>query len=284
MPFVTTLGTGRISGDTATVPEYDLRTIGYENPTAYPPTSPVEARPVTLASDFTGFTNVSPVGTDLLGCTERLPLGALFRDKDFRGEPFSSPQSSTFKYPGTRGEGFLGGLAVSSTLEQTEVIVDGASMATGAPGELVVQVDGEHSNYSLLLNFRVFRGGSAFAASGRYPGGELMTSSDEIVSVNGHANVLSGMAYLVRNTVTTVGASQVSAGDELMMLVVTTVQRLTNTNPTNAAVIIGTNGSCEGYSAADLYRIEGHPLLVDNVRSDVSPSTIPLTPVAFTTA
>jgi hypothetical protein len=277
--FTTSLGTGRISGDPQTSPTYDIRTPGYEDPAAFPPPSPVAARPRTLTSDFTGDNAVVEVGTELLGCTERLPLGALLRDKDFRGGSFSTP--SPFRHSFTSYDGFLASLAVSSSLEQTEAIVDSASFAMGVPGNILVHVDGEQGNYSLLVNYRTFRGGSAFAASGRYPGGEIIGVSDLLASSTGHTNVLSALACLVRNTVTTIGATEVSAGDELMLLIVTSASRLTNTSPNPGLALIGTNGSSEGYSAADLYRIEGHPLLNDNVRTDLDPNTIPLTKRAF---
>jgi hypothetical protein len=278
--FTTTLGTGRISGDPGAAPVYDLRDVGYEDPAAYPPVSGVAARPRVLASAFTSDTAIA-TGTELLGCTERLPMGSLFRDKDFRGGTFTSDSTAPFRYSDASGEGYLGSLAVSSTLEQTEALVDAASFATGAPGNVVVQVDGEQGNYSLLTNFRTFRGGSAFAASGRYPGGEVVGGIDSLLSPTGHTNVLVGMACLVRNTVTSVGASEVSAGDELMLLVCTTVSRLTNTSPHDAMMSIGANGTSEGYSAADLYRIDGRPLLSNNVRVSIDPSTIQLTRKAF---
>jgi acyl-CoA synthetase (NDP forming) len=91
-----------------------------------------------------------------------------------------------------------------------------------------------------------------------------------------HTNVLEGRAFLVRNAVTNVGATEVSAGGELMLLVVTQVQQLRDTNPHPGSIAIGTNGTGEGYTAADLYRIDGHPLVSDNVRMIIDPSTIPL--------
>jgi hypothetical protein len=67
---------------------------------------------------------------------------------------------------------------------------------------------------------------------------------------------------LVRNSITNVRGSERSAGDELMLLVLTGAQ---SPGPANTArpgaILIGANGEGEGFSAADLYRISGHPLV-----------------------
>ena len=279
--FVTSLGTGRTVGDYSVPSDYDLRDIGYEDPTEYPPTSPSQARPTTKAGDFIGDTMSIVVGTEYLGCTERLPMGALFRDCDFRGEYFGGTVPAPIMITDDVGGGQGASLAVSSSYEQTEAFVSSVSLAPGMPGNAIVHVDGNQTNYSQLTNFRVNRGGSLFAASGQYPGGEVASIVSPLQSQTGHTNVIVGRAFLVRNTVTDVGSAEVSAGDELMMLVVTSVIRLTNTDLTRGRTIIGTNGSYEGYSAADLYRCEGHPLVNDNVRNDLNPSTIPLSLAAF---
>lgn len=275
--FATTLGTGRFSGDTASPSSVDFRNVGYENPAVYPPASAIVARPTVLVGALASDT--LEVGTQYLGATERLPMGALFRDKDFRGGSLGlgDGTAAPLVYLNDQGEGaFHSNITSNSAYEQTEVALDTASTGTGAPGDLLVQVDGEPSNYSLLVNFRVNRGGSAFMASGAHPGGEVGVDQSAVTAPAGHTNVVQGRAFLVRNAVTTVGASEVNAGDELMMLVITNVQQLKDTNPHPGVVLIGTNGSSEGYSAADLYRIEGHPLSNDHVRLDTNPSTIAL--------
>ena len=279
--FVTTLGTGRPVGDFSVPPNYYPSDIGYENPAQYPPTTVLEPRPTTLAGDFINDHASITIGSDILGMSERLPLGALFRDKDFRGESFGTALSGPFVLSADVQGGLPGSLAVSTTREQTEWFVQSVDLAIGQPGDLLVHVDGNQGNYTLLTNYRVNRGGSVFNASGPHPGGEVASIIQQVVSPTGHTNVLVGRAFLVRNTVTDIGSSEVSAGDELMMLIVTTVLRLTNTSQTLAECICGTNGSYEGYSAADLYRISGHPLLVDNVRNDLNPATILLAPAAF---
>jgi len=277
--FTTTLGTGRYSGDTpssigarSSTIAMDFRNVGVENMLQYPPATSSQPRPLVLLNSY----QYPPeIATDYLGATERLPLGALFRDKDFTGEPLAN--GVPLNLTSSIGEGaLLSNLTTSTTYEQVEVPLDTATTATGRPAALVAQVDGEPTNYSLLVNYRVNRGGSAFTVSGPHPGGEVGNLQDQVASNSGATNVLQGRAYLVRNVPTTVGASEVSAGSELMMLIVTTVQRLTDTNPHPGLVQISTNGSLEGYSAADLYRLEGHPILNDNVRLDTNPATITL--------
>ena len=291
--FATTLGTGRYSGDTQESPppppppaippplpplnSLDFRDPGFEDPTVYPPASPVVPRPKSLPGNFDPLDR-GETGTEYLGCTERLPMGALFRDKDFRGHLLGSGEgtSSPLILLGGNGQGPVASLAATKSIEQTEILLDTASTSTGAPGDAIVQVDGEQGNYSILVNFRTNRGGSAFTANGGHPGGEVSMTQPDVRAEASHTNVLEGRAFLVRNAVTNVGATEVSAGGELMLLVVTQVQQLRDTNPHPGSIAIGTNGTGEGYTAADLYRIDGHPLVSDNVRMIIDPSTIPL--------
>ena len=275
--FSTTLGTGRLAAD-VNVSSIDPRNIGYEDMSVYPPATSISNRPVTLYSAMTG-TLLTEVGTDYLGCTERLPLGSLFRDKDFRGDSLNAgtfTRSPLLHWGDLAGTGLVSSLSNTKAIDQAEISLSGAAMASGQPGEVIVHVDGNQSSYSLLTNFRTFRGGSAFTGSGPHPGGEVAeTLPDVSMPIAAHSNVLHAKAFLVRNTVTTYGATEVSAGDELMMLIVTSTSRVLSSN-TNSLVMIGTNGTMEGYSAADLYRIEGRPLMVDNVRLDIDPNTITL--------
>jgi hypothetical protein len=285
--FATTLGTGRFSGDTKNptlllTNAFDFRNVGYEDPTVYPPVSPIAARPrVLIDGAASGEATLIEADTAYLGATERLPLGALWRDKDFRGGSLGlgDGTAGTFVYLGNTGVGTLmAGLAQMSALEQSEAPLNAASTASGAPGDVVVHVDGEQGNYSLLVNFRTNRGGSAFTASGSHPGGEVVAAQGQIQAPAGHTNVITGRAFLVRNAPTSVGATEVSPGDELMMLVITNGVQLKDTNPKTSYIAISTNGTAEGTAAADLYRIEGHPLLTNNVHYAVDPSTIILSP------
>jgi hypothetical protein len=202
------------------------------------------------------------------------------RDKDFRGGLLGSGEGTLAPviYYGGSGLGAVGGnLAVTTTLEQSEILLSTASDAAGAPCDIIVHVDGEQNNYSLLVNFRTLRGGSVFTASAAHPGGEVQVQHPSVQAPDGHTNVLQGQAYLVRNYTTNIGATEVSPGGELMLLVVTNAEFLNGTAVQPGFINIGTNGTGEGYSAADIYRIEGHPMVRDNVRLLIDPTAIPLT-------
>jgi hypothetical protein len=279
--FVTTLGTGRLSGDVVRSNIFDFRNVGFEDPASYPPTSGVAARPAILTGALSYEPTPSPtddkeIGQEYLGCVERLPLGALWRSKDFRGGRFSNVNSSPFIYLDSVGVGLgVASLANTKVNDHDEAGVSTASLTPGLPGDVLVHVDGETGNYALLTNFRTARGGSVFVASGDHPGGELSATYADVMGTGRGTRIVSGRAFLVRNTLTTVGAAEASAGDELMMLVVTTASEVGAVQP--GAVLIGTNGTSEGDSAADLYRIEGRPLISNHVHYDVDPSTITLT-------
>jgi hypothetical protein len=271
--FVTSLGTGRLSGDTAGPNSFDFRNVGYEDPAYFPPSSGVAARPPILSGALlSSDTDANP---EYLGCTERLPLGSLFRDKDFKGGLFSTEQLSPFFYADDTGVGSgVASLAQTKILEQTEVALMPASLSAGFPGDVLVSVDGSTS-YGLLTNFRVNRGGSVFVASGDRPGGEVFATYSNIQGTGRGTRVIVGRAFLVRNAPTSIGANQVSAGDELMLAVVTEVVDL-GTTPQGATIAISSAGTGEGYAASDLYRLEGHPLIANNIHYEVDPASIML--------
>jgi hypothetical protein len=141
---------------------------------------------------------------------------------------------------------------------------------------MVVHTDGESGNYGLLVNFRTNRGGSGFTAFAPSPGGEFASFFHTAGLGATYGSVLVGTAYLVRNTVTTFGSTEVSAGGELMLLVTTSAIPLDPSIGHSLKTFVGTNGTGEGHSAVDLYRIAGHPLESDNVRIEVDPSSISL--------
>ena len=280
--FATTLGTGRMSGFVCTSSRAMLSNIGAENIWAYPPVAPDSLRPAiisgVLGPNVTGaLDDTSAVATEYLGCTERLPLGALMRDKDFHGG-FVGPydQHATLTFTNSTYGCYGIGLARSATLEGKAVPLDCASPASGQPGEVLVQVDGTNITTS-TTNFKTFRGGSLFRANGGHPGGELYCTEGTIGSSGLEPEVLVGKAMLVRNTVTVSSTTQVSAGTELMLLIATTANRCLSGNQ-QAWVELGTNGTGEGISASELYRLEGHPLLRDNVQANIDPTTIKLSP------
>jgi len=274
--FITTLGTGRLSGDVVPANAYDIRNVGFEDQGAYPPVTGIDPRPRILMGALTGAT-ASEVNPEYLGCSERLPIGGFWKDKDFRGGFFTNVSKASLTYLDKVGAGFgTTSLAKTKLLEQEEINLLPASLSSGQAGEVMVQVDGESGNYTLLTNFRTFRGGSAFTASGDRPGGEVFTVYDNLDVINPSSRVIVGRAFLVRNSVTNVGGNEASAGDELMMAIVTTTHTLEPNVPRSSSLYIGTNGTGEGVSAAELYRIEGHPLVMNHVKYEVDPATITL--------
>ena len=184
--------------------------------------------------------------------TERLPLGSLLRDKDFRTDinPLMLDPTPIL------GRG-ASNLARTFKLEQKEIALTRASAGVG-PGSILVHVDGEQSDYSLTSNFRTTRGGSVYVGGGSHPGGAVIEMFPPI-NMSWHTNILLGKAYLVRNAPTMSGVSQVSAGGELMLLILTYGHLYCSTDSL-FTLSIGTNGTGEGWAAADLYRITGRPL------------------------
>jgi hypothetical protein len=282
LSFVTTLGTGRLLGAESTA--LDIFNVGFEDMSVWPPPSAIADRPTTLLGALDS-NNGKPIGTEYLGCTERLPLGALWRDKDFKGQRFNDKSVLPLVITQSKEAGMQLSLATTSNLEVGQFVsVNTVSSSVGSPGDILVHVDGEQGNYSLLTNFRTARGGSLFNGGGAFPGGEVGSymGTYTAYALYPRTNMLAGMAFLVRNTVTSVGATEVSAGDELMMLVLTSVFN-DDTGRTGEPIpcFIGTNGTYEGWSAADLYRIEGRPLVNDHVRYDIDPSSVSLTPILY---
>jgi hypothetical protein len=273
--FATTLGTGRMSGPIDSAILQSISNIGGEDLAAYPPTALSDPRPAINSGVMMSTDGVWPIATEYLGCTERLPLGSLMRDKDFRGgkitgygDIFVAPLVYTNGTPGVFGTSLQAG----KRLETTEMPLDCATPASGQPGEILVAVDG-NPNVNQYLAFRTFRGGSVFSASGGHPGGDFACSVGLTAPPSSWTNVLAGKAMLVRNVPTFVGTQEVSYGDELMMLVITHAKRCIGGGGL-MMVANGTNGTGEGYSAAELYRISGRPLLRDNVRYDLDPATV----------
>lgn len=268
--FLTTLGTGRFSGEVPTF-GVDTRSVGFEPWTI--PASSIAPRPALNSSALEPAERVLTVGTELLGATCHLPLGALFLDKDFRGNAIGGPtgdlrQMSVGDYsPATQA-----GSVAPNNQEYYTAPVHCASIATDSG--VVVHVDGNGDSYNVLTTYRTNRGGSAFTASG-LAGGDVGGMLPDSKSSQTSGGILSGIAYLVRNVPTSIGANEVSAGSEVLLLIVTTARAQSSAGTSNS-VQINTSGSGEGYSAADLYRCMGHPLTNDPARTTVDPSNIVL--------
>ena len=281
LTFSTTAGTGRIGG--MAIPDVPMGDAGYEDigGGVYPPSNPLADRPNFFLGGLAGEPQGSWYLSKYNGCTERLPLGALRRDKDFRAVSFTPVPGHTH-LSGTSSQGAFAGFVPppSAPLNGPKSLVEVADGTTEV-GTIMVQVDGEQANYALLNNFRTFRGGSGFVANGSNAGGYFGPGFTGVVNqYNDVTNVLSGAAYLVRNYPTNKGPTEISAGSELMMVVVTQFQP--SFGPAGPPlgkplmVQLSTSGLGEGNAALDYYRIEGHPLVNDNTRVNIDPSTIPL--------
>jgi hypothetical protein len=281
MTFSTSAGTGRMGG-TVSASGFAIAYPGYEDTTAYPPSLPVAPRPnFALGAIENEPDNILYI-SKYTGCTERLPMGALWRDKDFRAVSFSMwPGHIQTEQHGSLGA-FPGFPAAGAHNPEMLGMVETCDSSM-EPGTVIVHVDGNQTDYSINTNYRTNRGGSGFIASGSTPGGYLGPGYVGFgVPRNSVTNVLAGAAYLVRNAPTNKGATEVSAGGELMLVVTTEMM------PTYGAIFggppvpfrsyISTTGAGEGYAAVDYYRIEGHPIMNDNVRANIDPATISLAP------
>ncbi len=282
MSFTTTLGTGRLAPATYTLSPNPADVAWEDKSSGWPPTSPVAPRPP-LRLEALFDSPLDPIGTSYQGCTERLPLGALYRDKDFRGNSFQPGFVSGILFHKDTYRNYATSAPVSSLLEQSEIRL-GTSEVAGRTGDQIVHLDGNQGNWSLITNYRVNRGGSFFSAAGPTPGGEVAAIHPKTLLAPLGANdtrvtVLVGRAYLVRNAVTNIGSSEVSAGNELMLAVQTTAYALQGSaiDQDPWSTIISSNGYYEGNSAADLYHIEGKPLVSDYRKLNLDPTTIPLT-------
>ena len=141
--------------------------------------------------------------------------------------------------------------------------------------------------------FRTTRGKAILASSGEMPGGPVQFTLNPSMLSNSKKLILSfedrdsipeedqasynfnriifpfvcGVALLVRSQPEFVGGSEVHYGDELQMVVVTAIPIAAlipdmNQNPAvNTCVISGVSGSNEGLSAAERYRVPGHPIV-----------------------
>lgn len=267
--FVTTLGTGRFSGNIGSNAT-DLRNVGYE-PWVVPSTS-VDPRPPLNQGALATAERALPLGSEFVGLTAHLPLGALFRDKDFRGNAIGGATGDLRQF--AMGDYAPGIQSCSVSKSPAEFSYLPVSSSMGTSSGVVVHVDGNGDSYNSLVNYRTNRGGSVFTASG-FVGGDFGAVLPPSQAASTSGGILSGVALLVRNRPTNIGAQEVSAGQEVLMLVVTTARPQGVSRTTNA-VQCSTSGSGEGYSAADLYRLPGHPLATDASRTTIDPASIVL--------
>lgn len=301
MSFVTSLGTGRLSGS-APIPllsqeeapgnppdyagtwtdldrRFSLSRVGYEDwaSVKFPVTAESVASRPPLKIGALSDRYDHDLHPEFAGCTVHLPLGAYFRDKDFLGKTLYQSRS-------TSGIGSipLGVLSVipfeaaqakaaqgSSTWEGTEFVCGSASGTSGIGTESIVCVDGTSSTTDVQV-FKTARGGAGYSATGPWPGG-LISSRFPKARFNSEAgSLLVATAYLVKSHPQSLGSSEVHPGHELQMVVVT--QGIPGYFR-DTDIIHSASGAGEGFTAVDRFRILGRPL--EKKRGTVNVAALP---------
>lgn len=286
--FVTSLGTGRMSGS-APIPLLSVETAP-GNPKDYEGTLVDTHRRFTLNRvGFEDWASVKfpvaegsfasrppikvgglsevydhDVHQEFSGCVTRLPVGAYFRDKDFVGKTLW--QSRNVAGVGHISLGTLSfvpyeapmtlGVPGSSTWEGTEFVCGSSSSTSGVGGEAMVKVDGTSSTTD-VTKFKTTRGGAAYSATGPWPGGAITSRFPKARPNTEVGSVLVGTAYLVRSQPESVGMAELHMGSELQMVVVT---QAVPAYFRDTEIVHSASGAGEGFTAVDRFRLSGRPL------------------------
>jgi hypothetical protein len=299
--FVTSLGTGRLSGspplpllNTTEAPNnppdyagtivdlnrrFSLNRVGFDDwaTTKFPVAAGAfVARPATKLGALSENYDNEAV-PEFAGCTAQLPLGIYFRDKDFVGKTLYHQKNSSgigavpigtlasVNYEAALAPAVPG----TSTWEGTEFVCGSSSGTAGVGTEAVIRVDGT-SNPASTTIFKTSRGGAAWSATGPWPGGVISSRFPKARPNADVGSVLVGMAYLVRSQPESVGLSEYHMGNELQMLIVT---QAVPAFFRDTDVVHSASGANEGFTAADRFRILGKPL--EKRRGAVDTSVLP---------
>jgi hypothetical protein len=304
--FVTSLGTGRLSGPNIIpllqpqdnpdqVRDYEntlidisrrfsLNRVGFENWAT--PKFPVleasfAARPSINLSALSEIYDAS-VHPDFAGCVTQLPIGAYFRDKDFIGKILYQVKTANGAAAVNLGElsevgifaPTLASPAGRTTWEGTEFVAGSASATTGGTGEALIRVDGT-SNFNDSTRFKTTRGAAGYSASNPHPGAPIEIRFPKSRPNSDVGSVLVGTAYLIRSQPEIVSGTEVHPGNELQMMIVTQAipAYFKETDLDHSA-----NGTGEGFSAIDRFRCLAHPLEKRRGRIDtsISPTRKPI--------
>jgi hypothetical protein len=226
------------------------------------------------------------VHPEFAGCTVNLPMGAYFRDKDFIGKTLYQMRS-------TSGIGSIpiGALALVpfeasmsksaeglSTWEGTEFVCGNVSNTVGVGAEAFIKVDGT-SNFNSSTVFKTNRGGAGWSATGPWPGGIISSKFPKSRPNIEAGSIMIGTAYLVRSAPETLGATEVHPGNELQMIVVT---QAVPSYYRSTDIVHSANGTNEGFTAIDRFRIAGRP--IEKKRGFVNTSGIPTAKPLFNNA
>lgn len=277
--FMTTLGSGTFSFPESFYTNSDIK-AGYEQPTSWPPSTSLDPRPLVEynALDSSNFYIANP---SRLNMVDRLPLGSLFRDKDFIGQVVDclGVQSDNFYAWNLKTiHRILMELPrTSSFLEDGEEIQGKEFSTFDGIGTYLTLVDGVIDDLLSTTVFKTERGGSAYISSSPIPGGPVENYFGEFDAGAARTSMLVGHALLVRCHPERVSGNEVTAGDELQLVIATHSYKPNDLNTSNSVSLQNSpTGSGEGYSAVDRYRLEGHPLVQNRVRSEPDTSLITL--------
>jgi hypothetical protein len=296
--FITSLGSGRLSGSNPiplltsaqnpnSAPDYtgtlidlnrrfSLNRVGFEDwsTVKFPvlPSSLAARPPIKRGAISEVFDR--DVNPEFMGCVSQLPLGIWFREKDFIGKTLYQTRSTS-----NVGAISLGTIvfapyqaptnptpAGSSTWEGVEFVCGQASGTNGVGGESIVRVDGTQS-FSDITKFKTARGGAAWSVTPPWPGGVIASRMPKARPNSETGSVLAATAYLVRSQPENVNSIEVHPGSELQLVIVTQglPAYFRDTDIQHSA-----NGTNEGYTAVDRYRIWGRPLEKKRGSVDIS--------------
>jgi hypothetical protein len=299
--FVTSMGTGRLSG---AVPLPLLSTLS--NPTSPPdyagtlfdlsrrfsanrvgfedwatPKFPVldssfAARPAILRGAMSEIFDRDE-HPEFAGSVAHLPVGIYFRDKDFIGKTLYQTRSTsnvgtislgTMAFPPYQAS-FNASAPGLSTWEGTEFICGNSSNTAGVGGESIARVDGT-SNPSDPTRFKTTRGGAGWSLTAPWPGGAISSRMTRAKPNSEVGSILAGTAYLVRSQPETVNSIEVHPGNELQMVIVT---QAAPAYFRDTDVLHSADGTNEGFTALDRFRVWGRPL--EKRRGKVDTSILP---------
>lgn len=286
--FITSLGTGRLSGsvplpllNVAQAPEnppdysgspvdlwrrFTLNRVGYEDWAASKFPVNQASLAVRPAISINGLSEVydNDIHQEFAGCTTHLPLGIFFRDKDFCGKTLWQQRSSsnvgvssigTFSFVNYEAS-MVQGATGSSTWEGTEFICGNASGTTGVGTESIIKVDGTMNPTDTTI-FKTTRGGAAYSATKPWPGGVISSRFMKARPNSEVGSVLIANAYLVRSQPESVGMAEIHMGSELQMVIVT---QAVPSYFRDTEIVHSAAGTNEGFTAIDRFRILGRPL------------------------
>lgn len=193
----------------------------------------------------------------LNGMTERLPLGLFFKDYHFIGEALLGGRSSPFEVR-------------QSSVNPPQGIIplnqDGFeySLFLGKPGDKIVLCDSKINQFDSVDTYRVHRGSACYAASGDSPGAPItwrMTTFEAFQNPILKSCILAGKALLVKNSTESPFETPASYGNEIQMIVITSVVVKNGSNEVVIQGSISPSGYGEGYAACDRYLIQGRPTI-----------------------